>query len=330
MAARRPGRGLVEDDSGERAELLDVPVDDEGRHEGLPLRLEVVFDFFLGPDERHVFDQPRGHGSRRLGPLAREEEVLNSGGLGLFRQLGVLRQRRVPKLQTEFHGESFLARSLPLAMEAALRDDVIHRGSVSHALGAACRRELARRGGATVRLGCVTEGTGKIEEIGRGEAGRVWLAMRELRPHLPSAEAFTSQVDELQRPLGYRLVGVFPDGAEQAAAVAGFRLNHNLVSGKHIYIDDLSTLPEHRGTRRSCSRGWTMRRNASAAAGWSSTRAHSPRARPRTGSTSSTSTPSRPSISGKSCERARGTKPGAPRQAQSQGALMGPAAVGLR
>ncbi|MGL6236080.1 MAG: GNAT family N-acetyltransferase [Segniliparus sp.] len=99
----------------------------------------------------------------------------------------------------------------------------------------------------------MTEGTAMIEEIGRGESGRVWLAMRELRPHLPSPEAFASQVDELQRPLGYRLAGLFldgglgPDKSEQAAAVAGFRLNHNLVSGGHIYIDDLSTLPEHRG-----------------------------------------------------------------------------------
>ncbi|WP_007471939.1 GNAT family N-acetyltransferase [Segniliparus rugosus] len=93
----------------------------------------------------------------------------------------------------------------------------------------------------------MSEETAMIEEIGPGETARGWSAMRELRPHIPDEEVFVSQVDELQRPLGYRLVGVFPEGSDQAVAVAGFRLNYNLVSGKHLYIDDLSTLPEHRG-----------------------------------------------------------------------------------
>jgi GNAT superfamily N-acetyltransferase len=92
-----------------------------------------------------------------------------------------------------------------------------------------------------------------IREILRGETARAWPAIKELRPHLASSDVFESQVDELQRPLGYRLVGVFPDdgagsgGSGHAVAVAGFRLNYNLVSGKHLYIDDLSTLPGHRG-----------------------------------------------------------------------------------
>jgi GNAT superfamily N-acetyltransferase len=73
--------------------------------------------------------------------------------------------------------------------------------------------------------------------------------MRELRPKLAEAEAFARQVDELQRPEGYRLAGAFDDdGPEsQAVGVAGFRLGHNLAWGRFLYVDDLSTLPAARG-----------------------------------------------------------------------------------
>jgi GNAT superfamily N-acetyltransferase len=52
-------------------------------------------------------------------------------------------------------------------------------------------------------------------------------------------------VDDEQRPEGYRLAGAFEDGPE-AVAVAGFRLAHNLAWGRHVYVDDLSTLPAAR------------------------------------------------------------------------------------
>ena len=85
-----------------------------------------------------------------------------------------------------------------------------------------------------------------VRELEAGETGLAWEALRELRPHLTDREAFVARVDELQRPEGYRIVAVFEDGDEQARAVAGFRVGHNLAWGRFLYVDDLSTLPEAR------------------------------------------------------------------------------------
>lgn len=71
--------------------------------------------------------------------------------------------------------------------------------------------------------------------------------MRALRPGLPDAAMFVRQVDEQQRAEGYRLVGAFADHEVDAVAVAGFRVGTNTAWGRHVYIDDLSTLPGERG-----------------------------------------------------------------------------------
>jgi GNAT superfamily N-acetyltransferase len=86
-----------------------------------------------------------------------------------------------------------------------------------------------------------------IVELLPPETGRAFEAMRELRPALSSREAFIAQVDDRQRPAGYRLVACTPDGTGPAVAVAGFRQGDNLAWGRHLYIDDLSTLPTARG-----------------------------------------------------------------------------------
>lgn len=70
--------------------------------------------------------------------------------------------------------------------------------------------------------------------------------MRELRPHFDDEAGFVRWVDEVQRPEGYRVVAVFEGGAAEAAAVAGFRVGHMLSRGRHLYVDDLSTLPAAR------------------------------------------------------------------------------------
>lgn len=92
--------------------------------------------------------------------------------------------------------------------------------------------------------------TGKIDivivELLPPETGRGFEAMRALRPHLANQHAFADQVDCVQRPAGYRLVAVVADeGAVEA--VAGFRVSDNLAWGHHLYVDDLSTLPQARG-----------------------------------------------------------------------------------
>ena len=85
-----------------------------------------------------------------------------------------------------------------------------------------------------------------VREIGPGETALVARTLLELRPGLGSPEALVRQV-ERQRRTGYRLVGAFTRGDEEAAAVAGFRINEFLAWGKHLYVDDLVTAAAHRG-----------------------------------------------------------------------------------
>lgn len=86
----------------------------------------------------------------------------------------------------------------------------------------------------------------EIRELEPPDTGRAYEAMRALRPHLESEQAFVRRVDDLQRPQGYRLVASFEPGDEQARAVAGFRVLENLAWGRALYVDDLSTAPAGR------------------------------------------------------------------------------------
>ena len=71
--------------------------------------------------------------------------------------------------------------------------------------------------------------------------------MRELRPHLERQEHFVDVVDGEQRPMGYRMVAVLPDDGGPALSVAGFRMGISLSWGRHLYVDDLVTVPVARG-----------------------------------------------------------------------------------
>ena len=75
------------------------------------------------------------------------------------------------------------------------------------------------------------------------DINKCWEAMYALRPHLEKTE-FVALVQELQTT-GYHLAFIEKDG--KAAAAIGYRYLHFLFCGKHIYIDDLTTLPEYRG-----------------------------------------------------------------------------------
>jgi GNAT superfamily N-acetyltransferase len=86
-----------------------------------------------------------------------------------------------------------------------------------------------------------------LRELLPPETGLAFEAMRALRPHHAERGAWIARVDELQRPDGYRLIAAFDDRDEEAVAVAGFRLGHNLAWGRFLYVDDLSTVPEARG-----------------------------------------------------------------------------------
>ena len=64
-----------------------------------------------------------------------------------------------------------------------------------------------------------------------------------LRPHLDATEFVSMVTGMLQE--GYKLA--FIEENNKAAAAIGYRHLQFLYNGKHIYIDDLVTLPQHRG-----------------------------------------------------------------------------------
>jgi len=74
------------------------------------------------------------------------------------------------------------------------------------------------------------------------EINACYPVMQELRPHINEAE-FLPRV-RTQEVEGYRLVALHD--AEGPVAVAGFRINTNLVCGRFLYVDDLVTLPDQR------------------------------------------------------------------------------------
>jgi GNAT superfamily N-acetyltransferase len=72
-------------------------------------------------------------------------------------------------------------------------------------------------------------------------------AMLTLRSHLTPEQAF-EQIRSQQKTDGFMLAFVEPENpSENVSAVIGYRTLNFLFSGKTIYIDDLSTLPEARG-----------------------------------------------------------------------------------
>jgi GNAT superfamily N-acetyltransferase len=75
------------------------------------------------------------------------------------------------------------------------------------------------------------------------DIAKCWQVLFELRPHLMAVE-FVPMVSEMISE-GYQLAFIEEDG--KAVAAIGYRYLQYLYNGKHIYIDDLSTLPSARG-----------------------------------------------------------------------------------
>ncbi|MEA2245908.1 MAG: hypothetical protein QOH46_437 [Solirubrobacteraceae bacterium] len=86
----------------------------------------------------------------------------------------------------------------------------------------------------------------EIRELPAGETHRAARALLELRPARGPIAELVARADA-QRGAGYRIVASFEPGEEDAAAVAGFRVGENLASGRHLYVDDLSTRADRRG-----------------------------------------------------------------------------------
>lgn len=81
--------------------------------------------------------------------------------------------------------------------------------------------------------------------------------VQELRTHL-DREEFLRRV-RLQRREGFALVSLKEEG--EVRAVAGFRVLHNLFSGRVLYVDDLVTAGAHRSEGHGAALfDWLMER----------------------------------------------------------------------
>jgi GNAT superfamily N-acetyltransferase len=90
-----------------------------------------------------------------------------------------------------------------------------------------------------------------VRELHTGETHLAAKALLELRSRHATTDAIVDRVDRVQRPAGYRVAAAFDDSGRDAAAAAGFRIVDNLNDGRILYVDDLVTLPEHRGRGHS-------------------------------------------------------------------------------
>lgn len=72
---------------------------------------------------------------------------------------------------------------------------------------------------------------------------KCWSVLLELRPHLLH-HSFVATIQQMITE-GYQLAFIEEDA--KAVAAIGFRYLQFLYNGKHLYIDDLSTLPSCRG-----------------------------------------------------------------------------------
>jgi len=76
------------------------------------------------------------------------------------------------------------------------------------------------------------------------DLGTAIPVMRVLRPHLePPDEAVAARIRR-QMAQGYRLLALVNGG--EVVALAGFRLQENLVFGRFLYVDDLVVAPDAR------------------------------------------------------------------------------------
>ncbi|EQD64493.1 GCN5-related N-acetyltransferase [mine drainage metagenome] len=69
-------------------------------------------------------------------------------------------------------------------------------------------------------------------------ARRCYLLMAQLRPHLISEDEFVSRWQRQTRD-GYQLLALH--AGSNVLALAGYRVQENLVYGRHMYVDDLVT-----------------------------------------------------------------------------------------
>ena len=91
----------------------------------------------------------------------------------------------------------------------------------------------------------------KLKDVETADQLRAcYPVMKELRPHLESEDEFVTRVTRMGEQ-GYRILAAWDDG--EVVALAGYRLEENLVYGRFLYVDDLVAGEKTRG------QGWGAR-----------------------------------------------------------------------
>ncbi|MQA22197.1 GNAT family N-acetyltransferase [Rugamonas rivuli] len=91
----------------------------------------------------------------------------------------------------------------------------------------------------------------KLRDVETEEQLRAcYPVMKQLRPHLETEDDFVARVTRMGQQ-GYRILAAWDEG--EVVALAGYRLEENLVYGKFMYVDDLVAGEKTRG------RGWGAR-----------------------------------------------------------------------
>jgi ribosomal protein S18 acetylase RimI-like enzyme len=77
------------------------------------------------------------------------------------------------------------------------------------------------------------------------EVAACFRVMALLRPHLSTAEELVTRIAR-QRAAGYRILAAWRD--DLPLALAGYRVEENVIHGRFIYVDDLVTAESERGS----------------------------------------------------------------------------------
>jgi ribosomal protein S18 acetylase RimI-like enzyme len=77
------------------------------------------------------------------------------------------------------------------------------------------------------------------------EVAACFSVISQLRPFLENEEQWVDRAASLMAD-GYKILAVWQEN--DVVAMAGYRLNDNMIHGKFLYVDDLVTDEQHRGS----------------------------------------------------------------------------------
>lgn len=79
-----------------------------------------------------------------------------------------------------------------------------------------------------------------LRELTPEEDTVAFPALHHLHSYIRGIEQFLERI-QTQRVEGYRLLGIFEEGKQNAVTICGFRIQTTLIAGKHLNIEDLSS-----------------------------------------------------------------------------------------